>query len=149
MPRPPSPLQRLHGLIAGEPALAVLLPEARRLAELNRRFMAAVPAALARTCRVACLEGETVVIHCGHGAAAARVRSQAATLAHALSDEGRRVGDIRVRVRADWALPERPAKAGMGEAALAAWQALRQELPAGELRAAVERLLRHHRQGGG
>lgn len=139
----PSPLQRVRGVLAEDRSLALLLPEARRLAELNRLFARAAPPGLAHACRVAALTGETALIHCGYGAAAARVRSQAETLARALSSGGRTVSAIKVKVRADWAAPERPVKQGMGDTALAAWHALDRALPPGELRDAVERLLRH------
>jgi hypothetical protein len=135
--------------LAEDRALALLLPEARRLVELNRLFARVAPPGLAHACRVAALRGETALIHCGHGAAAARLRSQAKTLARALSAEGRAVTEIEVKVRADWAVPERPAKQGMGQPALAAWQALDGRLPPGGLKAAVQRLLRHQRETGG
>jgi hypothetical protein len=131
--------------LAEDRSLALLLPEARRLAELNRLFAKAAPSGLARACRVAAVTAETALVYCGYGAAAARVRSQAKTLARALSVDGRKVSEIRVKVRADWAVPERPAKQGMGKAALAAWLALDGALPPGDLKDAVQRLLRHQR----
>mgnify|MGYP005835450813 FL=1 len=141
----PSPLQRVRGVLAEDRSLALLLPEARRLAELNRLFARVAPSGLARACRVAALTGETALVYCGYGAAAARIRSQAETLARALSAEGRTVSGIKVKVRADWAVTDRPAKQGMGKAALAAWHALDDALPPGDLKDAVERLLRHQR----
>jgi len=146
-PTTSSPLQRLRALLAEDRALALLLPEARRLAELNRLFAKAAPAGLARACRVASLTGEVVLIYCGHGAAAARVRSQAKTLARALSVAGRVVREIQVKVRADWAVPDRPVKRGMDAKALVAWQALDRTLPPGGLKEAVAQLLRHQASG--
>ena len=144
-PRRSSPLQRVRGVLAEDRSLALLLPEARRLAELNRLFARVAPAGLARACRVAAVTGETALVYCGNGAAAARVRSQARTLARALSAEGRAVSEIKVKVRADWAAPDRPAKQGMGESALSAWRALDGSLPPGGLKEAVQRLLQHQR----
>ncbi len=138
-----SPLQPVRGVLAGDRSLALLLPEARRLAELNRLFATVAPSGLARACRVAAVTGETALVYCGYGAAAARVRSQAKTLARALSAEGRTVSEIKVKVRADWAVPDRPPKQGMGKAAIAAWHALDGSLPPGDLKDAVARLLRH------
>lgn len=140
----PSPLQRVRGVLAEDRALALLLPEARRLRELNRLFARAAPAGLAHACRVAAVTGETALIHCGHGAAAARLRSQAESLARALSTEDRVIATIKVKVRADWAAPDRPVKQGMNDTALSAWLALDQALPPGGLKDAVDRLLRHH-----
>jgi hypothetical protein len=137
---------RVRGVLAEERALAVLLPEARRLARLNERFARAAPAGLARACRVAALEGDTALVYCGHGAAAARLRSQTATLARALDTAETPVAALKVKVRADWAAPARQAKRDMPPAALAAWASLRDELADAALKAAVDRLLRH--QGG-
>jgi len=144
-PRRSSPLQRVGGILAEDRSLALLLPEARRLAELNRLFARVVPTGLARACRVAAVTGETALVYCGNGAAAARVRSQTRTLARALSAEGCAVSKIKVKVRADWAAPDRPAKQGMGESALSAWRALDASLPPGDLKEAVQRLLQHQR----
>lgn len=148
MPRRPSPLQRIGGVLAEDRSLALMLPEARRLAELNRLFARVAPSGLGRACRVAAVTGQTVLVYCGHGAAASRLRSQAQTLLRALSAEGRTLSEIKVKVRADWAVPERPAKQGMGEAAIAAWHALDAALPPGELKDAVTRLLRRQRAAG-
>ncbi|NTV97203.1 MAG: hypothetical protein HGA75_17605 [Thiobacillus sp.] len=51
-----------------------------------------------------------------------------------------------MRVQAVWARPDRPEKAGLGRGALTAWDALEHELPDGPLKAAVDRLLAHHRR---
>lgn len=147
MPQTPLTLQRLGRLLASERSLAVLLPQARRLAELNRLFARAVPAGVARVCRVAALQGDSVVVYCAHGAAAARLRSQARSLAEALSASGEAVHEVKVKVRADWVMPDRPAKPGMTTAALTAWSDLAASLPAGDLKTAVARLLRHQRRG--
>lgn len=138
-----TPLQRVHSVLARDRTLALLLPEARRLAELNRLFAKVAPPGLARACRVAAVTGETVLIYCSYGAAAARVRSQAKTLARALSTAGRTVRAIKVKVRADWVLPDKPAKQGMGKSALEAWHALDEALPPGDLKDAVKRLIEH------
>lgn len=147
MAHPSLPLQRLRSLLAGERSLAVLLPQARRIHALNRVFARAVPPGVARVCRLVALQGDTAVVYCAHGAAAARLRSQTRSLAEALSAAGEPVHVVMVKVRADWAAPERPTKAGMAPAALAAWSELEAALPAGDLKRAVARLLRHQRRG--
>ncbi len=144
----PFQFQRVRGLLRQDRALAVLLPEAERLAALDRRLAGAVPPPLARVCRVVAMTEGEVQVHCGNGAAAARLRSLADTLARALSTPELPVARLKIKVRADWSLPERPPKAGMAAAGLAAWQALDSQLPESELKAAVERLLRHQRRHG-
>jgi hypothetical protein len=137
----PSPFKRVRALIGQDRTLAVLLPEAARLRELNGRLAQALPPAVARACQVAALNGGEALIYCGNGAAASRVRGQAASLARALA-----VDSVKVRMRADWARPDRPAKAGLGQGALKAWDELEHELPEGDLKQAIDRLLDHHRR---
>jgi len=142
---PSLPLKRLRNLLAGERPFAVLLPQARRISELNRVFTRAVPPGVARVCRLVALQGDTAVVFCAHGSAAARLRSQTRSIAAALSTTGEPVRVIMVKVRVDWSAPEHPQKAGMAPAALEAWAELQASLPEGALKNAVARLLRHQR----
>lgn len=141
----PSSLVRLHGLLASERQFAVALPEAERMAGLNRLFAGVVPAAVARACSVAAIQGETAIIFCGNGAAASRVRAQAKGVAKALGRAEAPVTSVRVKVRADWSVPERPEKQDMPAAGVRAFRDLDAMLPEGGLKAAVERLLAHRR----
>jgi hypothetical protein len=141
----PSPLQRIRGLLRDNPTLAVALPEAERLRELNRRFAGVVPAAVARACRVAAIQDETALLFCANGAAASRVRSQATGVARALTRPEAPVVAVKVKVRAEWTLPEKREKAGMGAAALNAFRDLDAHLPDGDLKAAVDALLARRR----
>lgn len=142
-----SQFRHVRGLIQQDRDLAVLLPQAERLRELNRRFARAVSAALARACQVVALTDGEASIHCGNGAAAGRLRSLSGTVVRALSTSSLPVERLKVRVRADWSLPERPEKAGMGPGALAAWDELEHQLPDSDLKTAVEHLLRHQQRG--
>lgn len=143
----PSPLVRVRGLLQAERQFAVALPEAERLAGLNRLLAGVVPKAVARACRVAAVQGETAVVFCANGAAASRVRAQAKGLAQALSRGGAPVAELKVRVRADWSQPEPPEKHDLPVAALSAFRELDQSLPEGGLKDAVERLLARRRAG--
>lgn len=141
----PSPLVRVRGVLQAERALAVALPEAERLAGLNRRFAAVVPKAVARACRVAALRDDIALIFCANGAAASRVRAQAQGVAKALAQAGTAVTGVKVKVRADWTLPEPPVKHDLPAAALGAFRDLENTLPEGDLKHAVERLLARRR----
>lgn len=141
-----SPLQRVRSLIGQDRTLAVLLPEARRLNALNERLVKVLPRAVARACQVVAVANGEALILCGNGAAASRVRSQANGVARALTTDTQPVDRLKVRVQADWARPDRPEKAGLGRGALAAWDELEHELPEGDLKSAVDHLLRHHRK---
>lgn len=137
----PSTFVRLRNVLGDSPTLAVALPEAERLRELNRRFAGAVPAAVARACRVAAIQGETALIFCANGAAASRVRSQATGVARALARPESPVLAVKVKVRADWTLPEKREKADLSKTALSAFRELDATLPEGDLKAAVDALL--------
>jgi hypothetical protein len=141
-----SSLRRLRGLIQDERALAVLMPEAERLARLDRRLAAQLPAALARRCRAMALDGEILLVHCDNGAAAARLRSQATRLAAALSGPNQSIAGLKVKVRADWSVAEKPEKPGLGADALAALDAFESSLPEGGLKRALARMLEHQRR---
>ncbi len=141
----PSPLVRVRGLLQADRTLAVALPEAERLAVLNRRFATVVPAAVARACRVAAIQGETALLFCANGAAASRVRAQARGVAKALATTDAPVVSLKVKVRADWSLPERPEKRDLPATALGAFRDLDEHLPEGALKDAVERLLARRR----
>lgn len=138
-------LEHVRGLIAQDRTLVLLVPEAQRLQELNRRFARAVTPAVARVCRIVDLEGKTAIVYCGNGAAASRLRSQSTTVARALSTPDAAVDGLKIKLRADWNLPTRPEKAGLGGKALQAWDELEGQLPEGGLKAAVDRLIRHHK----
>lgn len=143
----PSPLVRLRGLLQAERQFAVALPEAERLAGLNRQLAGVVPKAVARACRVAAVQGETAVVFCANGAAASRVRAQAKGVVQALGKSGVPVADLKVRVRADWSQPEPPEKHDLPGTALQAFRELDESLPEGGLKEAVERLLARRRAG--
>jgi hypothetical protein len=142
-----SHLVRLRGLFQADRLFAVALPEAERLAALNRAFAGVVPKAVARACRVAAIQAETALVFCADGAAASRVRAQAKGVAQALSRNEVPVSALRVKVRADWSLPAPPEKQDLPKTALRAFQALDQDLPDGALKDAVERLLARRRAG--
>jgi hypothetical protein len=137
--------QRVRALIGQDKTLAVLLPEARRLRALNLRLGRELPKAVAAACQVVAVTDGEALILCGNGTASARVRGMASTVARALSTDALPVDRLKVRVRADWARPDRPEKAGLGRGALKAWDTLEHELPEGALKSAIDRLLDRHR----
>ncbi|MDP2787095.1 MAG: DciA family protein [Pseudomonadota bacterium] len=141
----PFPLVRVRGLLQAERQFAVALPEAERLFGLNRRFAGVVPAAVARACRIAALQGDIAVIFCANGAAASRVRAQAKGVASALSCSDAPVGSIKVKILADWSVPAPAEKHDIPAAGINAFKALETSLPDGDLKMALERLLNRRR----
>jgi hypothetical protein len=96
-----------------------LCPRRNAWPALHRHFAGVVPKAVGRACRVAAIQGDTALVYCANGAAASRVRAQAKGVARALAQAGEPVAAVKVKVRADWSLPERPEKHDMPAAALA------------------------------
>lgn len=139
-------LQRIRGLIESERTLAVLLPEAERMAAIDRRLRALLPPRIGPRCRAMSVESGTLVVHCDNAAAASRLRSQAKSLAGALSTPKQPISDLRVRVRADWNRAEKPEKSGLGPEALEALDVFAGQLPDGALRTALTRMLDHQRR---
>lgn len=142
----PFSLVRVRGLLQAERQFAIALPEAERLFGLNRRFAGVVPAAVARACRIAALQGDIAVIFCANGAAASRVRAQAKGVASVLSCPDAPVNSLKVKIRADWSVPAPPEKHDIPAAGLDAFKALETSLPEGGLKTALERLLSHHQR---
>lgn len=136
----------MRGLLEADRTLAVALPEAERLAGLNRRLAAQLPAGVARACRVAGLQGQTVVVFCANASAASRLRAQATSLAAALSTGKAPVSEVKIRIRADWAEPERAEKQDLPPTALEAFECLESVLPESGLRDAVQQLLNRRRK---
>jgi len=137
----PFPLVRVRGLLQAERQFAVALPEAERLFGLNRCFADIVPAAVARACRIAALQGDIAIIFCANGAAASRVRAQAKGVASALSRPDAPVSSLKVKIRADWSVPAPAEKHDIPAAGLNAFKELETSLPEGGLKTALERLL--------
>jgi hypothetical protein len=137
----PFPLIRIRGLLQAEHQFAVALPEAERMFALNRRFASVVPPAVARACQIAMLQGEVAIIFCANGAAASRVRAQSKGIASVLTRADAPVNSIKVKIRADWSVPPPPEKHDIPVAGINAFKALQANLPDGELKSALERLL--------
>lgn len=140
------PLRRIRTLIGQDRSLAALVPEAERMRDLNRRLGRVLPSALARACRVVAVANGEARVVCDSGTAASRLRSLATSTARALSSETCPVERVRVRVQADWSRPEPREKPGLGRRALDAWDELEHELPDGDLKSAIDRLIAHHRK---
>ena len=85
---------------------------------------------------------------CGSGAVAARLRQSAPLLDKALAAQGR-VQEVRVRVMPHLQIsrPPRAARAPLSEAALQELDQAARTLHEGPLKAALARMVLHHRQG--
>lgn len=133
--------QRLGDLLAGLPAART----AQTLIALQKRFDAVLPARFRGDADVVALEEGELRILCSNGAVASRLRLEAAALAAQLQGKGVPVRRVSIKVRpASRRVPPRKGKASLPAAARQAFQAATEELEEGEVRSALERLLKHH-----
>jgi len=133
--------QRLGELLSSLPAVQ----QAQTLAALQKRFDAVLPARFHGQADVVALEQGELRVLCSNGAVASRLRLEAATLASQLESKGLPVRRVSVKVRP---ASRRPApiknKPPLSPVARQAFKAATEQLDEGEVKAALEKLLRHH-----
>jgi hypothetical protein len=133
--------QRLGDLLAGLPAART----AQTLIALQKRFDAVLPARFRGEVDVVALEDGELRILCSNGAIASRLRLEASVLASQLEMKGLPVRRVSVKVRpASRRVQLRKPKSPMPAAARQAFRKAADGLEEGEVKAALERLLRHH-----
>lgn len=133
--------QRLGELLAGHPAAQ----KAQTLIALQKRFDAVLPARFRGEADVVALEEGELRILCSNGAVASRLRLEAAALATQLQGKGLPVRRVSIKVRpARRRVPPHKGKAPLPDAARQAFKAASEELEEGEVRSALEKLLKHH-----
>ena len=120
-----------------------LLRQARLIAELSHRFAAAAPGSLASAARVANYRSGKVVILAENGAVAVKLRQMGQRLCGKLSFEGAECNEIEIKVQ-----PQQTPFRSMGSTikplsarSITSLENATRELPAGDLRRALETLL--------
>jgi hypothetical protein len=133
--------RKLSELLSGLPAIR----QAQALSALQKRFDAVLPARFHGQADVVALEEGELRVLCSNGAIASRLRLEAATLASQLERKGLPVRRVSVKVRPVSRRPQ-PVKnkAPLPPAARQAFQVATDQLEEGEVKAALEKLLRHH-----
>ncbi len=129
-----------HYLNSNE-SMARLAAHAGHLLKLQQSFEKAVPAMLAKSCRVANFKLGVVIIHAENGAVAAKLRQIAPSLSEDFRSRGEQVTEIRIKVQPlDAALQHKPTPhaATLGEGGRASLGRLAETLPEGPLRTALE-----------
>jgi hypothetical protein len=120
-----------------------VLAHGRELLRLARLYQEIAPAYLAEVSRLVNYKSETVIIHAANGAAAAKLRQLASTLADGFSRRGVACGGVEIKVRAA-ELPARapgPSLKPLSEQTFQALGQLRDTLPDTQLRQAVDTLI--------
>ena len=141
MVRFPQPLKRL---LATDASLAAWDARWRREAALTATVRRHLPRPLAERIRVADASGTELILAAEAGAIAAVARQRAPDLIAALRGEGYEFTGIRVRVQVRIEPPrmEKPIAKQIDRAALRPLAALARSLPAGPLKAALDRFVR-------
>ena len=116
-----------------------------RLEALQRAARSILPAALAGSCRLAFADDGSVVFLADNGAVAAKLRQFTARMTAHLSALDREVTGMRVEVQPRGISSHKPTAVHrtMDASAIDAFARLSQELPDGQLKDAVDRLLVH------
>ncbi len=132
---------RLGELLGDLPAVR----QAQTLAALQKCFDAVLPARFRGEADVVALEEGELRVLCSNGAIASRLRLEAATLAAQLEKKGLQVQRVSVKVRpASRRAQPVKTKAPLSPAARKAFKEATDQLEEGEVKAALEKLLRHH-----
>ncbi|MCX7178809.1 MAG: DUF721 domain-containing protein [Proteobacteria bacterium] len=135
----------LDDCLNADESMARLAAHAGHLQKLQRLFEAAVPAALAQTCRIANTKLGVVFIHAENGALATKLRQISPSLCEDFRSAGEQVTEIRIKVQPFHAAVQhvrRPRAAVLGSGARDSIARLSDALPDGPLRAALGRLIK-------
>ncbi|NWG38945.1 MAG: DUF721 domain-containing protein [Hydrogenophilaceae bacterium] len=133
--------QRLGDLLAGLPVART----AQTLIALQKRFDAVLPARFRGEADVVAMEEGELRVLCSNGAVASRLRLEAGALAAQLQGKGLPVRRVNIKVKpAGRRIQPRKPKSPMSNAARQAFREAADGLEEGEVKAALEKLLRHH-----
>lgn len=141
--------QLLQRFLGSGDALARLKDHAARLMRLQTTLQGHLPPALAASCSVANLKDGTLVLLTDHGAAAARLKQLAPSLAAQLAASGLPVREVQVRVRlGGWKeAPRAPTQRTISETGTRSLEDFAASLPADSpLRESFERLVARSRR---
>lgn len=130
--------------LRGDAAIASLQAHANHLLQLQQTLAAALPAALARSCRIANLKQGVLIIHAENGAVAAKLRQLTTTLTTRYRSQGELLTEIRIKVQPLEETPQarpQPRAAILGAGSRTSIERLLDKLPDGLLRQALAELV--------
>lgn len=122
-----------------------VLAHARLLVKLTNLYQTIVPTHLGQASTLANYKSGIIVIHAASGAVASKLRQMAPTLADGFSRKGIECSDVQVKVQAPKIATQSITSTQKPLSTVASEQLchLRDTLPAGDLRTALEDLLRN------
>ena len=143
------PLHTIGNLLGAADELKALAAKTRRLRELQKLYCGSAPRELASSSRVKNLRAGTLFIAADNAAVAAKLRQLAPTLLVSLRESEAEITGIRIEVQVSGRLQERvpqSRKTPLTPDAIQEFDALAKRIPDGNLKAALARLVRHHRK---
>lgn len=134
--------QRLSELLSGLPAIR----QVQALAALQKQFDAVLPARFRGEAQIVALEEGELRVLCANGAIASRLRLEAQSLADALQKRGLAVRRVSLKVQPanSRKAPVPRSKPPLSAAARQAFASASDQLEEGEVKAALQNLLKHH-----
>lgn len=141
------PISSLDSFLHADEGAGRLIAHARLLVKLATLYESFAPSHLVAASRVANYRSGVVVIHCASSAVAAKLRQLGPTLVDGFSKRGLECNGVVIKVQAhdslDFLQNQREAIAKpLGEESRQSLEGLRDRLPAGALREAIEVLLK-------
>lgn len=138
--RTPSDISRQDSL------LSRLTAAAGALAALDDAFQKLLPPQIAGRCRAIRIRDGELVLFADNGMVAARLRMVASGLLPQLARQGHVAGRVHIRVQPAYRVPVKPKTIAISQNALDGMADAARSVAQPEVRAALERLIAHHRQ---
>ena len=141
-------LNRIGSLLGTAAELKALSARARRMRELQTLFFKSAPRELESSSRVKNCKARTLVIAADNAAVAAKLKQLAPSLLAAIREIEAEITALRIEVQVSASARERlrkSEKSALSADALKEFEELAKRVPAGDLKAALRNLVRHHR----
>lgn len=135
-------IQRVNELLGNLPAIH----KAQTLSALQQRLDAVLPERFRGAAQVVALENGELRVLCTNGAIASRLRLESGRLAEAMQQRGLAVRSVSLKVQPANTRKSQPVrkKAELPNAARKAFAEAAERMEDGEVKDALQRLLRHH-----
>jgi hypothetical protein len=138
------PARKISEILGTESGLGALAAASRRVEQLQRIYLEAVPAALSRASRVGWARAGVVSVIASNGAVAAKLRQLAPRVLDRFRRHGHEFNSMRIEVQVEAAMAAGTARDGkrLSPQAASAIDAAMRALPDSPLRDALRRLAR-------
>lgn len=136
--------------LRGDSHGATVLSTVKLLLSAESSVKAALPPALAHSCRVARIDRQQITVAVPSAAYAAKIRQLAPSIIRALTHDGRNINEVVVKVQASLLknqtkTTQMKTAIPLDDTALSAFEELKEKVGPSPLADAIQQLLRHHR----